>query len=366
MQEETLLHLIALLKVSGIGPVTARNLISYCGGVKEIFVQRPAALRKVPEVGPKTPVEELLRKSTFAEAELELKHLAKLNARGITFLDEDYPQMLKTLTHAPLLLFVRGKLDFNELPALAMVGTRKPTDYGRVQARHFAHYYAEMGFNVVSGLAYGIDIEVHKEVLAAGGITTAVVAHGLDRVYPAQHAKYAEQIVANGGAVVTEFFHGTAPDAVNFPSRNRIICGLSKGTIVVEAAETGGAMLTARIAFDQDREVFAIPGPLTSTQSEGCHRLIRENTAHLLSKPEDVIKDLNMEVTVTAQPTVKQLPLMSAEELDIYHHLNTDGVLLDDLAEKTGVKMSQLMSTLLAMEFKGAVRQLPGRKFVRA
>jgi DNA processing protein len=361
-----LLYLTALLKVQGIGPVTARNLISYSGGVEAVFKQRPAALRKIPEVGPKTPIERIVKGETLSQAEEELKQMQALGARALSFLQSDYPDALRTLTNAPLLLFALGNLDFNQHIGLSIVGTRTPTDYGKTQTRRFARHFAEGGFNVVSGLAFGIDIEAHKETLAAGGITTAVVAHGLDKVYPAQHKAQAKQIVENGGAILTEFFLNTPADAINFPSRNRIIAGLSKATVIIEAAETGGSILTASLANDHHREVFALPGPVHSERSKGCHKLIREHKAALVTAPEEVLEELNLAYNGRTAEAAQNIPLLSAEELEIYHHLNLDGILLDDLALRTNRTISHLMSTLLAMEFKGAVRQLPGRKFVRA
>jgi DNA processing protein len=357
-------YLLALLATEGVGPVKARNLIAYCGSAEQVFKTPPGKLQTIPDIGPRIAAA-LAKGVSLARAEKELVFCERQHIRLLTFSDADFPNYLKQDPSLPLALFVKGTLDFNDRVALAVVGTRKPTEYGRQQAQRFAEHFALVGANVVSGLAYGIDIVAHKATLALGGITTAVLGHGLDRIYPAQHLSVADRIVESGGALVSEFLSGTKPDPKNFPARNRIIAGLSRATLVVEAAESGGALITARMAFDLNREVFAIPGALDQPSFAGCNTLIQQQLAKLTTKPEDILADLDLIATRT-QPREDPRKVLSAQEYSIWEKLMpSDGVGLDALAETLRLPIPALVSTLLELEFKGFVRQLPGRMFVR-
>lgn len=260
----------------------------------------------------------------------------------------------------------------NAQPAIAIVGTRQATDYGKEMAATFAAYFAQRGLNVVSGMAYGIDIAAHRAALQAGGISTAVLAHGLDMIYPGIHARKAEEMLARGGWL-TEYLTGTQPDAVHFPARNRIVSGICRAVVVIEAAETGGALITARKAFEQNREVYALPGRVGDKYSEGCNLLIRENIARLAISPDDILQDLQicwqpgedqreqLELALSAP----DLPL-SAEEAQVLNVLARGEALIDQLAYQTGIPVHRLHSLLLSMEFKELLRQMPGKKFRRA
>lgn len=363
MSPEDRLHLLALAAIDGIGPVLARNLIAYCGTPMAVFHTPPRQLAQIPDIGEKRA--ELLKKVNLVRAEKELAFAEKTGLRVLAYTDAGYPRYLTTEASLPLVLYAKGTLDFNAQPAIAVVGTRKPSEYGKRQARTFAEAFARAGINVVSGLAYGIDVAAHQATLGVGGSTTAVLGHGLDRIYPPENHRTADQIVANGGALLTEFPSGTRPSAKNFPARNRIIAGLSQATLVVEAAETGGALITGRMAFDLNREVYAIPGSLDQPSFAGCNQLIQRNVAKLITKPEEVLADLDLEAA--PQPPEAIAKTLSAQEHAIWQRLDVpEGKALDALAYEMNLPVSELVAQLLELEFRGVVQQLPGRRFVQA
>jgi DNA processing protein len=384
MTEIELLHTVALLKVEGVGPVIAKNLIAYGGSAQAVFRKPPGWLHKVPDVGPKV-VAALQKKTAIAEAEREVEFTRKEGIRILTFLDVDYPEALKTIHDAPLLLFKRGAADFNTQPNIAIVGTRKATAYGRKWAQQFAECFAQHGVNMVSGLAFGIDIQAHRSVVEANGITTGVVAHGLDMLYPAAHKPDAERMQVRG-AILSEHFAGTRPIAKFFPQRNRILSGMCKAVVVIEAAEKGGALITAYTGFEQNREVFAVPGSLEMPFSGGCNKLIRDSVAKLVTRPEEVLIDLGLlpepdretslprhlarlgNTTLAAEPTPNYKPItvpLSADEQRLLNTLSDSSLTLDQLCERLDASAASLQPLLLALEFKGLLNQLPGRRFQR-
>lgn len=361
-------YLLALLGVEGVGPAKARALVAYLGSAQAALAAPLAKLLQVPDVGEKVAAairSAHARGEVLRAAEAELAWCAREGVRIWTYRDADYPEALKAEPYLPLVLYQRGALDLNARPAVAVVGTRTPSDYGRRHAARFGAALAEAGVNVVSGLAYGIDAEAHTAALHAGGATTAVLGHGIDRVYPAKHERLARQIAERGGALLTEFPRGTGPEAPNFPHRNRIIAGLARATVVIEAADTGGALITARLAFELNREVFALPGPVEQRTAVGCHRLIQHQVARLVTDPAEVLAELGIGPGAPAPAPVQTQLDFTAEEAEVVGYLSGEGQLLDQLAARSGKPVGQLMSVLLELEFKGAVRQLPGRKFVR-
>ncbi|MCS7073925.1 MAG: DNA-processing protein DprA, partial [Bacteroidia bacterium] len=277
---EERLYWIALHQIKGIGGVIARNLMSYCQSAQAVFSKPKSVLLSVPGVGEKA-ANAILSQSEYAiqRAKQEIVYCQQQNIHIISFLDEDYPELLKKTNPFPNLLFYKGHPVWNQKPTIAIVGTRKPTSYGIQQARRFATELASAGFHIISGLAYGIDAEAHTAAFYQPGLTTAVLGSGLGKVYPAKHYLLSEKIIEYGGAVITEFLHDETPEATNFPARNRIIAGMCLATVVIEAASKGGALITAKMAFEENREVYAVPGNLTSPNSDGCNQLIRDNIA---------------------------------------------------------------------------------------
>lgn len=291
MDDQHLIHRIALSMLKGIGPVNARNLVAYCGGVDALFMDkklRRTLQEKVPGIGPVLAAN-VLDKSVLPAAEKELAYVRKHKLRILFYLDEAFPKRLRNCDDAPVLLYVRGNAELDAARSVSIVGTRSPTEHGRRLCADLVEGLKESGAMIVSGLAYGIDIVAHRTALKAGLDTIGCVAHGLDRIYPGEHAATAKEMLEQG-ALVSELPSGSKFAPGNFPARNRVIAGLSDCTIVVESGTKGGSLITTDIANSYDREVMAFPGRPTDAKSEGCNRLIKDNKAHLITGHEDVLK----------------------------------------------------------------------------
>ncbi|GAB4423612.1 MAG: DNA-processing protein DprA [Bacteroidia bacterium] len=366
--EERTLYLLALALTKGLGPVSVKNLIAYCGSARAVFDAPRGKLLRAPGIGEQA-VRLVKEAQHLDRATRELQYCQKQGVRILTYLDDDYPHALKYIYDTPLILFQKGGADLNAQPNIAIVGTRQVTDYGREQTERFATYFAERGINVVSGLAYGVDIAAHRAVLRVGGITTAVLGHGLDTIYPGRHAAKAAEML-DRGCLLTEYLTGTQPDAPHFPARNRIISGICKAVLVVEAADSGGALITARKAFDQDRQVYALPGRIGDKYSTGCLDLIRQDIARLVVDPAQMLDDLQIRWQQHDDQS-EQLTLalgappqaLSKEEALVLNHLARNEAIIDDIALATGIPISRLNSLMLGMEFKELVRQMPGKKY---
>jgi len=296
-----------------------------------------------------------------------MRRVERHKMRLISFWDEEYPDLLRKIYDPPVLLFVRGAILRDDERALAIVGTRDATIYGERIAESIGRELARLGVTVVSGLARGIDTIAHRSVVQAKGRTIAVIGSGLDIPYPPEN-KGLMDTIAETGAVLSEFPLGTNPDAPNFPKRNRIISGLSLGTVVVESAEDGGAMITASTALDQNREVFAVPGPVTEKRSRGTNSLIRDGRAKLILSVDDILIELGSRLGTGSESTPHKLPPIDLTlfEQSLYDLLSDDPVHIDLLAERADTNTSDALVHLLSLEFKGLVRQLPGKQFVRA
>ncbi len=365
--EENTLYLLALSEIKGIGPVIIKNLIAFCGSAKAIFSTPKGQLLRAPGVGENTT--HLLNSvPNLKSAEKRLEECQKMGISVLPFTDPQYPYYLKFIHQAPVILYKKGHLDFNAQPAIAMVGTRKPTHAGMDIAEEFATYFAQQGINVVSGLAYGIDIQSHRAVLNARGYTTAVLGHGLDSIYPWAHQAKAQEIIQEG-ALISEYPPGTEPDPAHFPARNRIVAGMSRAVIVIEAAERGGALITAQMAFDQNREVYAVPGRIKDSRSAGCNHLIRDQIAKLITHPQEVLDDLEIQwkaQEVSKEPSQLQLKLekpLSTQETQILNILSKGETQVDLLTKQSGIPLQTLHPLLLSMEFKGLIIQSPGKRF---
>lgn len=365
--QESLLYLVGLTKIEKVGPKTCRLLLQHFGSAEEVFLAKKKLLGKIPGIGEKT-IQAIHSKEILNEAEKELVSAKKFGIDIVTWFDPRYPKRLKEIADSPLVLYCRGKLSAIDQPQIAIVGTRTPTNYGKKIAADFASYFAKLGIAVVSGLAYGIDYEAHVATMEMGGRTIAVLGHGLEQVYPRDHSQKALQIIETGGALISEFPIGTQPDAFNFPARNRIISGLSEAVVVIEAAEKGGALITANMAFEQNREVFAIPGNLGAATSIGCNRLIRDNVAKLVCEPADVIDGLQHLLQYRQQDLQEKRPraalqLSEREQSIIDQLLEVENEEFDSLARKTNIAGNELRGILLGLEFRKVIRSLPGNKF---
>ncbi|MVM34802.1 DNA-protecting protein DprA [Spirosoma sp. HMF4905] len=361
-------HQIALTLVPGVGSILIRQLISYCGSATDVLRSPLVRLLKVPGIGEVT-ARAILKSGALTEAERVVNRLEKMGATALFYTDKSYPTRLKTLYDAPALLYFQGAGNLNSLRTIGIVGTRQATEYGRRITNEIIEAVAPFGVNVISGLAYGIDIAAHRSSLANGLATVGVMASGLDIVYPNVHQKTAQEMLIQGG-LLTESQPGTKPDAHLFPARNRIIAGLSDVVIIVEAAAKGGALITAEYANNYHREVFAVPGQLNQAFSAGCNKLIRENKAQIYTSPKDIIETLNWDQTPADESASRKkiappLPVdITEEESQVLALLRqSDDLHIDELSWKSQIPMGRLASLLLNLEFRGFVRSLPGKKY---
>ncbi|MDF7811695.1 DNA-processing protein DprA [Hymenobacter sp. YC55] len=368
--DDTLLYEVALTLFPNIGPQMTRQLMSYGGSAKNVLHLPPGKLRKIPGVGPATVA--ILtgadRTAALNQAESILRKAEKEGTQLLFYTSKQFPGRLKQIPDAPALLYYQGTADLNQPKIIALVGTRKATDYGREQTERLVQGLVQHRPLVVSGLAYGIDIAAHRAALQEGLETVGVMATGLDIIYPPAHRKTAEKMRTQGG-LLTEFPFGTQPDKYNFPSRNRIIAGLSDGTVVVEAAKKGGALITADLAMGYNRDVLAVPGPLGSVASEGCHELIKANKAALYSEPQDLEQQLNWDSALQFHgkhkgPAIHNSADFTPAEFSVIEVLQaTKEEHIDNLAWKTQLPMHQVASLLLGLEFQNVVKALPGKRF---
>lgn len=355
---------VDLLSIEGLGQTRLARLVDAFGSAEGIFTQGKAEL---VEAGvPQKIASKIASYSRSKEAQEALKRLRNCGAHTITILDEDYPHLLRSSPQPPAVLFVRGKLNAEEKLMIAMVGTRRPTAYGRAAAERLARELAARGTVIVSGAARGIDSIAHKGCLAAGGRTIAVLGCGIDIPYPPENEKLFEEI-ATQGAVITEFLPGVSPAPGLFPRRNRIIAWLAHGVIAVEAGSKSGALITARWAADAGRDVFAVPGGIFSEQSSGTNRLLRDG-AKLVSRVEDILEEyaaVYQPISIEDTQDIPDDSALSAEERSIYRLLGPEPIHVDNLVDRLGTPSAQLLPTLLGMELKGVIKQLPGMRFVR-
>lgn len=290
-----------------------------------------------------------------------MEQIAAQGIQVLTWEDEAYPARLKEIDQPPPILYLRGELTMEDSWAVAVVGTRRVTAYGRQVTEELASYLAQNGVTVVSGLARGVDAIAHQAALKAGGRTLAVMGNGVDRIYPPEHRALAEQILASG-ALLSDYAPGTPPEGANFPPRNRLISGLSLAVVVVEAGETSGALITAQFAVDQGREVFAVPGNILAPQSKGTNRLIQQG-AHPLLSARDVLEALNL-TRVSEQRLVRKVLPADSVEAQVLNVLAHEPLHVDEIRNQTGLPIERVSATLVMMELKGMVRQVGGMNYV--
>jgi DNA processing protein len=367
--DQNRLSLLALHYIPGIGDYLIRQLVSYCGSAEKVFITPKGKLLKVPGIGEVT-AETIRQGKPFADAEKELKKAEKENVDLVFFTDPNFPSRLRAVNDAPSLLYTKGKLDFENPKVVGIVGTRQATDYGRECVDNLVRALEPHGALIISGLAYGIDIHAHKQAVKNNLQTIGVMGSGIDVIYPASHKDVARQMMENGG-IVTEHRFGTKPDAHNFPARNRIVAALCDAVVIVEAAEKGGALITADIANSYNKDVFAYPGNIGQSHSAGCNNLIKSNRAHLLTSIKDLQYIMNWD---TATKPVKK-EVFSLENYDegeqvVLKNLieNNNQLMIDELSWRTNIPVSKLASLLLNLEFKGVVKSLPGKiyKLIKA
>lgn len=357
--------LLSLSAVPGVGSNRLRVLISHFKDPAAVLQASPRELIKVNGMDRKTALNIARFKDGKRFADQQLARLNRVGGRIITFWDAEYPEPLKKIFDPPAFLFALGSVIADDAYAIAIVGTRTPTTYGKIIAEKFSAQLAGMGLTVVSGLARGIDTAAHTAALKAGGRTLAVIGSGIDVIYPPENERIAEKI-CHKGAILSEYEMGAKPDAVNFPRRNRIISGLALGTLIVETTESGGAMITASTALDQNREVFAIPGPITESRSGGTNRLIKDGRAKLVERVDDILSELQAKLRPRLRTEEKRIQIpLSLFERRLLDCLGTEPLHIDAIAAETTLATSDALVNLLSLEFKGLVRQLPGKMFIR-
>lgn len=355
--------LLTLRLVPGLGPRLTAAILERFGSAAAALRATPEQLREVPHIGAKL-ADQIHRALPELDVDAELGLMEQHDVHLLVQRSPDYPAALATIGDAPQLLYIRGALTPADANAVALVGSRHCTSYGRRVAQRLAKDLARRGYTVVSGLARGIDAAAHRGALEAGGRTVAVLAGGLARIYPPEHAELASD-VAGSGALLSEAAMRMEPLAVLFPGRNRLISGLSRAVIVVEAADRSGALITAREAGEQGRAVFAVPGPVDSPTSRGTHELIRKG-AVLVRDAEDVLEELEgVRAGPAAAPPAGPPPGMDDRERRVWEFLAGEPRHMDEVARGLGLSVPEAAGTLMALEMKKAVRRLPGNRYER-
>lgn len=360
--------LIALNLVEHVGPVRLRQLLDHFGEAPAILRASRAQLLQVCGIGAET-AEAIAAWEQTVDLAGELKRIADFGCHVLTQADADYPDLLKQIYDPPIVLYVKGALSAKDKNAVAMVGSRRTTHYGQETARKLAYQLAYVGVTVVSGGARGIDTAAHQGALAAKGRTVVVLGNGINIVFPSENAELFERAAANG-AVLTQFPFNRKADKQSFPIRNRIVAGMTLGTVVVEAGLSSGALITAGMAVEQGRQIFAVPGRIDSPQSKGCHDLIKKG-AKLCEGAEDILSEFEYLFPPTNRPSSPDatgvLPALSLSENEqkVIATLGDDETTIDEVIRGSGLPPSAASVVLLSLEMKRLIRQLPGKRFVR-
>ncbi len=360
-----LLYQLALPAVPQIGNVQARLLMEHFETAEAVFKAKKSILEKIEGIG---EVRAAAIKSffDFEQFESEIKFIEKYQIQPLFLKDPAYPTRLLNCYDPPTILFYKGKANLNVSKVIAIIGTRHHTEYGKQMTQQLIEELAPYQPLIISGLAAGIDAIAHKQSIQKELNTIGVLAHGLDTIYPQHHKSLAKEMLKKGGGLLTEFKSGIIPDRHHFPTRNRIVAGMSDATIVIETAVKGGSMITARLAFDYHRDVFAFPGKATDARSSGCNQLIREQKAQLITGGKELAEIMGWEAKPVKQPIQKSIfEILNPTETTIAEALHqSSGLHVDQLQLITSLSGSTLAATLLQLELKGIIRQLPGKIFV--
>ena len=363
MTEQELFHLLALQQIEGVGDIMAKKLINHCGSAEAVFKSKTSQIAAIDGIG-SVLLHKLKDKSVFEKAEQELQFIKSNEIKVEYFQDENYPDRLKHCIDGPVLLFTSGNINLKNKKIISIVGTRQITSYGMEFCRKLIEDLAPLDPIIVSGFAYGVDIFAHQLAMEHNLQTIGVVAHGLNQIYPKTHKKYVAKMEQNGG-FMTEFWSSSNPEKENFVRRNRIVAGISEATIVIESAERGGSLITANIANDYNRDVFAVPGRTTDKYSQGCNNLIKIQKANVLTNAADLVYILNWDIESKAKPVQKQLFVtLEPDEQKVYDYLLKNGKeLMDIIALRCDFPIYKISGMLLKMELKGVIRPLPGKLF---
>lgn len=359
-----LLYQIAITQIPLVGSVNAKNLISHCGGVEAVFHAKKKELLAVPGIGQHI-ADNILNQDVLSIAEKELKFIEENNVQTLFYLDKNYPHRLKHYPDCPTLLFYKGNANLNHHRNVAIVGTRKPTERGKLICEQITKDLKKYNVHIISGLAYGIDATAHKTALDQQIPTIGAMGHGLSMIYPATHRNMAQQMTQQGG-LLTEYLSHQGPEREHFPMRNRIIAGLCDALIVVETAEKGGSIISAHIANHYNKDVFAVPGRLQDKSSVGCNRLIKTHKAALIESAEDIAYIMRWDAIDQAKIIQPQLFVdLSGEEKTIIDILrDQEQISIDKLSFSTQIPASKMAGLLIGLEFKGMVKMLPGKQYI--
>lgn len=363
MVEQDLFHLLALQRVEGVGDIMTKKLLTHFGDAASVFKAKASQLAAIDGVG-SVLLKNLKDKSVFEKANQELQFIQSNDIKAFYFQDEDYPERLKHCIDGPVVLFSSGNIDLKKGKIISIVGTRQITSYGIEFCRKLIEDLAPLDPIIVSGFAYGVDIVAHQLAMENNLQTIGVVAHGLNQIYPKPHKKYVAKMEQNGG-FMTEFWSSSNPDKENFVRRNRIVAGMTEATIVIESADRGGSLITANMANDYNRDVFAVPGRVTDKYSQGCNNLIKTQKANVLTNAADLIYILNWELEKESKPIQKQLFVtLETDEQKVYDYLlKTGKEVMDIIALHCDFPIYKISGLLLNMELKGVIRPLPGKLF---
>ena len=360
-----LLYQIALTLIPNIGPIQAKILLQHCEA-EEIFHAKKTFLEKIEGIG-EVRANNIKAFTDFSKAEDEIKFIEKYKIKPLFISDKDYPQRLLNCYDSPTLLYYKGTADLNTLKIISIIGTRHHTEYGKQVAEKLIKELAVHNITIVSGLAFGIDAIAHKSSIKNDLPTVGVLAHGLDQIYPSEHSNLAKDMIKNYGGLLTEFRSKSKPDKHNFPTRNRIVAGMSDATIVIETGIKGGSMITAELANGYNKDVFAIPGRVTDHKNAGCNFLIKNNKAVLLSDAQELIEVMGWEEQSRKSGVRSQKELfieLSAEEKIVVNILKEkESVPIDEINLKSGLSSSAVAAAILSLELQNAVLSLPGKLY---
>lgn len=363
MKNSELMYQIAITKIDGVGPNLAKNLIAYCGSASAVFKQKKSELKKIPGIGTVTAAS-ISKFQDFKAIEQEIELLSKNKIQAYFYLDKEYPQRLKHCDDCPLVLFYKGNSNLNSEKVISIVGTRKSTYYGKQFTEELIQTLKNYDVTVVSGLASGTDTNAHKSCLKLQIPTIGVLGHGLATIYPSSNYKLSEEMLENGG-LLTEYCYHTPGTKENFPKRNRIVAGMCDALIVVESGVKGGSLITADLANQYNRDVYALPGKINDLWSTGCNRLIHKNQAAIITDIEGLIADLNLGTNnknkLSFSPNL--FHSLNEKEMEIIKHLKNEKLTIDQIYYLTNIELNQLAFILLNLELKNILTVLPGKQF---
>jgi DNA processing protein len=359
-----LLEKLALSLLDGVGPVLARQLVAYIGDVPEIFKTRKRDLLVIPGIGEKTVQAILHHKDIFKRAEEEMVFIEKHGVKPLFFIDKGYPFRLKSFEDSPVMLYYKGSADLDHYRIVSIIGTRSPTESGKLLCEKLIEDLMDYQVIIVSGLAYGVDITAHRKCLEMDIPTVGVMGNGLDKLYPSAHLPTSKKMIEKGG-LLTQFVTRTKPDRENFPMRNKVVAAMSDAIVVVESGQEGGSMITAEYGNLYNKDVFAFPGRTTDPQSAGCNQLIKRHKAALIENGNDLAQSMNWEKSAV-QPIQRSLfvELNELEQQVITLLKQHEYLSIDRMYQEIKQSPSEIAGLMLELEFKGVIKALPGKKYM--